>query len=336
MADLKTAASAVPQTLVSQSLATTDTVLYTAAAGTTVKLSKIRVTNVDGSARNVTLSIVKSGGTSGATNKIMSGESVAAGTRVDLGSGDWLGEGDFISGFAPSSTNVDVVISGIVFSGSTGAAPTGIQDDAIGTGGRSASSGTVTGTNAVGTAGNRYLLGALTIIPSSSASYTAYSTLTMSCTDGAMTRLVSVDFNQGGNLNGSVHIFGRANPTSSSTQTLTGNVASSGLVFGLMLESMSLSGVASVTGATSAGPSTGATMSLPVTSAAGHRVIIAAGFDGAPQDFNQRVRGFNFNSSGFSQPHYLLLADALGASTVTATTTNSQLYCAAGIDLVPA
>jgi hypothetical protein len=319
-------------------------VLYTAAAGTSVKLSKIRVTNADGSARNVTLTIVKSGGTSGATNKIMSAESVAAGARVDLGSGDWLGEGDFISAFAPSSTNVDVVISGIEFGGGTGSALTGIQDDAIGTGGRTASSGTVGSSILIGNGSNRYLVQPLicSITAGGGVTYASYDTLTVTCTDGAMTRLTSVDFNQAGNLNGSIHLFGRANPTSSSTQTITANVVESGKTFNLTaLPPMSLSGVASVTGAATTGPSSAAAMSLAVTSAVGHRVLFAAGFDATPMDPAAtgsvlRTRGFNGNSSGTNCPHWGIFADALGAATVTATASNSTLHAAVGLDVVPA
>jgi hypothetical protein len=53
-------------------------------------------------------------------------------------------------------------------------------------------------------------------------------------------------------------------------------------------------------------------------------------------DFDKRVRGFNGNASGTNCPHWMIFADALGAATVTATTSNSQLHAAVGIDLVPA
>lgn len=334
-ADLKTAASAVPKTLVSQSLAATDTVLYTAVTGTSVKLSKIRVTNADGSARNVTLTIVKSGGTSGATNKIMSAESVAAGARVDLGSGDWLGEGDAIWGFAPSSTNVDVVISGIEFGGGTGSAVTGIQTDAIGTGGHG--TGTVTGTNAIGTAANRYLFGALMVQPSTFVA--SYDTLTMSCTDGAMTALGHADFNYGSGAIGEVYLFGRANPTSGSTQTLTGTAAKSGVTMVTVLGSMSKSGVASVASAVTDAPTTVSALSLAITSAVGHVPMFAGVFRDAPQDLFTVLRARYFNgalNAGITVPQWLVLADAIGAATVTATTSNTSYHAAVGVDVVPA
>jgi hypothetical protein len=234
---------------------------------------------------------------------------------------------------------VSVVVDGTAYSSATVGVASGIQDDAIGVGGRTASSGTVGGSIQIGTGSNRYLLQPLicSIATGGGVTYASYDTLTVSCTDGAMTRLVSVDYNQAGNLNGSIHLYGRANPTSSSTQTLTANVVESGKTFNLtLLPGLALSGVASLTGAATTGPSTAAAMSLAVSSAAGHRAVFVAGFDTAPMDFDKRVRGFNGNASGTNCPHWGIFADALGAATVTATTSNSQLHAAVGIDLIPA
>lgn len=331
--DLKSAATAVPK-LIAQSLAASDTVIYTCPAGVTATVRKIRVTNVDGSPRNVTLSIVNSGGVSGVTNRLMVGESVSNGVRVDLGGGDVLNEGDFISGFAPSSTNVDVLISIIEFGGATGGGLTGIQNDAIGTGGHGTAS--VTGTNTIGTGANRYLFGALLVQPTAIVGWASYTSLSMSCTDGAMTRLASVDFNNGSSIGGSVHLFGRANPTSGSTQTLTAAAAASGSTMALVLGSFSKSGVASITGAATEGPVGAAAMSLAVTSATGHVPVFAAAFNGPPQDFNLRTRYFNGIPSTFNVAQWLLMADAIGASTVTGTTSNSTTHCSVGVDVVPA
>jgi hypothetical protein len=228
-------------------------------------------------------------------------------------------------------------VDGTAFSSATVGVATGIQDDAIGSGGRTAASGTVTGTNTIGTGSNRYLLGALMCTGTTSPpTYATYDTLTMSCTDGAMTRLVSIDVSNFATRVGSVHIFGRANPTSSSTQTLTGTSVESGITFNLCLASMSLSGVASVTGAATTAPSSAAVMSLAVSSASGHRPVFAAAFVDPPENFNQRTRYFNGNPAVANSPHWMIFADALGAGTVTATTSNSVAHGAVGLDLVPA
>jgi hypothetical protein len=296
-------------------------------------IGDIRLTNVSGTP-TASISLVKSGGTASAANRIFARAMTAGEDKVLAGVK--LAPGDFISGIASAGTAVSVVVDGTAYSSATVGVASGIQDDAIGSGGRTAASGTVTGTNAIGTGSNRYLLGALMCTETTAGfTYTTYDTLTMSCTDGAMTRLVSVDFNQAGNLGSSVHIFGRANPTSSSTQTLTATVADTGKTFNLTLGSMSKSGVGSLTGAATTGPSSAAAMSLAVSSAAGHVPVFAAVFDSTPQDFNLRTRYFNGNSSVSNMPHWLILADALGAGTVTATAA-STLHAAVGIDLVPA
>lgn len=335
MSDLKTATSALPGLQIAATqLTTSEVALYTCPAGVTF-LGDIWLTNVSGTPTG-SISLVKSGDTASASNRIFS-RAFTAGEAVKL-SNVKLAPGDFISGIASAGTAVSVVVDGTAFSAATVGAPTGIQDDAIGTGGRTASSGTVTGTNTIGTGNNRYLLGALMVThQSASVGYASYDTLTMGCTAGAMTRLVSIDFTQSTNINGSIHIFGRANPTSSSTQTLTGTMAEAGLTVNLTLASMSLSGVASTTGAATTGPSSAATLSLGVSSASGHRAVFAGGFLDAPMDFNQRVRAFNGNPAvGLTVPHWMVFADAIGAGTVTATTSNSQFHCAVGLDLVPA
>lgn len=338
MSDLKTATSALPKVLVAGYLPSSEAAQYTATAGTTVRLASAMLVNTDSSTRTVTLSIVKSGDAAGGANRILSAYSLTAGAVLDLGAIGWLGPGDFISGVASVASKVTLVVSGVEFSAATVGVAAGIQDDAIGTGGRTTATGTVGGTNVIGTGSNRYLLAALICAPTTgTVSYASYDTLTLSCTDGAMTRLVSCNLDSTGTLIGSVHLFGRANPTSSSTQTLTANVAESGVTFNLALASMSLSGVASVTGAATTGPSSPAALSLAVTSATGHRPFFAGAFFDPPKDFNQRVRSFNGNTQvGFSAAHWLILADALGAATVTATTSNSLAHCAVGLDLVPA
>lgn len=335
MSDLKTATSALPGLQIAAvQLTTAEVTLYTCPAGVTF-LGDIWLTNVSGTPTG-SISLVKSGGTASASNRIFARPFVAnEGVKL---SGVKLAPGDFISGIASANTAVSVIVDGTAFSSTVVGVATGIQDDAIGTGGHSASSGTVTGTNAVAAGSNRYHLAALCVQIESgpNTANASYTTLDMSNSDGAMTKLVSVDFTVTSSITGSIHLFGRANPTSNTSHTLTGHAAFSGNVFDLQMASISLSGVASVTGATSVGPSSSAVPSLAVTSATGHRPFWAFGFSAVPQDFNRRTRYFNWSSSPFTTPHYFLFGDALGAGSVTASTAVSDFYCAVGIDLVPA
>jgi hypothetical protein len=334
VSDLKTATSAQPGLQISATqLTTSDAVLYTCPAGVTF-LGDVWLTNTSGTP-TASISLVKSGGTASASNRVFS-RAFTAGESVKLADVK-LAPGDFISGIASAGTAVSVVVDGTAFSSATVGVATGIQDDAIGTCNRTAATGTVGSAVTVGTGSNRYLLGALMVTGTTSPpTYATYDTLTMSSTDGAMTRLASADVNFGGTLVGSVHLFGRANPTSSSTQTVTANVAESGKTFNLVAVSQSLSGVGSVTGAATTGPTSASTLSLAVTSAAGNRPVFVAAFLDPPENFDKRVRAFNGNPAVANSPHWMIFADALGAGTVTATVSNSQIHAAVGVNLVPA
>jgi hypothetical protein len=338
VSDLKTATSAIAGVLVAQHLPSTEAALYTATAGTTAKLASARLVNTDSASRTVTLSVVKSGGSAGASNRILAAVTLTAGQSMDLGSLGWLAAGDFISGVASVADTVSIVISGVVFSSTSVGAPTGIQDDAYGTPGRVNNSGTVGNTNVIGSGSNRYLLAALLCNVSGWVPWASYDTLTLSCSDGAMTRLVSADIGGGGQFYGSVHFFGRANPTSNSTQTLTANAADTGITFDLTLASMSFSGVASVAGATSSAPASSVALNAAISSAAGHRPFWATGSDVPLMDFNRRVRAFNGGSASGQGvgPVWLMMADALGAASLAATSSNNAWHAAVGVDLVPA
>jgi hypothetical protein len=338
VANIQTATSATPQVLVAQYIPTMAAAQYTAIAGTTVQVTSCAVTNTDTVPRTVTLSIVNSGGTGGVPNTVLQ-MTLTSGQTVNIPE-FWLGEGDFIWASAGTASTITLVMTGIVFSASTSGAASGIQDDARGTGGHGTA--TVTGTNEVGTGTNRYLFGALLVQEGGvSTAWSAYSSLSMTDNDGsgpvAMTRLVSIDFSNTATIQGSVHLFGRANPTSGVNHTLAAAAAASGATMNLVLGSISKSGVASVTGAVSANtPSSVAALSLAITSATLHVPMFAGAFYNPPQDFNLRTKYFNGVTSGFTYPQWLLMADALGAATVTATTSNSTEWAAVGIDVVPA
>lgn len=333
--DLKTAGSAIPGAqLPATQLTTSEAALYTCASGSAF-IGELSLTNTSGSDATALVSLVKSGGTGVAGNRKVARTLVPEETAVLKVQ---MNEGDFLSGKSGTATAISVELDGTVFSNSTGAVLSGIQDDFIGSGGHGTSA--PTGTNKIGTAANRWLFGSLLVQQTGGgavgwASYTGGGP-TMSCTDGAMTRLVSIDFNTGAGVSGSVHLFGRSNPTSGSTQTLTGGVAASGATFATVLGSFSKSGVASLSTTASTGPVGAAVLSLPLTSAVGHVPVFAGAFYGPPQDFNLRTRYFSGVTSGFTVPQWLIMADAIGAATVTATVSNSTQHAVVGIDCVPA
>jgi hypothetical protein len=109
---------AVPQVLVSQQLAASETAQYTAATAHWVKVGSATIANTSGSAVTVSISVVKSGGSAGSTNRVVSAYPLAAGDDtvltelVDV----FLGPGDFISALASAATSVALVVSGVVFS----------------------------------------------------------------------------------------------------------------------------------------------------------------------------------------------------------------------------
>jgi hypothetical protein len=115
---LMDATLAVPQVLVSQQLASSETTQYTAAALNWVKIASAVLTNTSGSAVTVSISVVKTGGTAGAANRVLSAYSLAAGDSTSLTelAGVFLGPGDFISALAGTATAVAFVVSGVVFS----------------------------------------------------------------------------------------------------------------------------------------------------------------------------------------------------------------------------
>lgn len=114
---LAPATSALPSVLVSQQLANTATTQYTCPALSAAKLTKAILCNTTGSSVTVSLSVVKTGGTAGATNRILSAYPLAAGdtTIITEIEGLFLGPGDFISTTAGTASAVTFVLSGVVF-----------------------------------------------------------------------------------------------------------------------------------------------------------------------------------------------------------------------------
>jgi hypothetical protein len=115
------ATSGLPQVLVSQQLAATETTQYTGPASSAVKLATATLTNtnaIGGAAVTVSLSVLKSGQTADGTHRVLSGYSLAAGDSTVLAelAGVFLGPGDFISAIAGTASVVVLVVSGVVFS----------------------------------------------------------------------------------------------------------------------------------------------------------------------------------------------------------------------------
>lgn len=116
--NLMAATSGLPQVLVSQQLASSETTQYTGPANSAVKIAKAVLTNTTASAVTVSVSVCKTGQTAGASNRVVSGYSLTAGDSLVVAQleGQFLGPGDFISAIAGTATAVTLEASGVVFS----------------------------------------------------------------------------------------------------------------------------------------------------------------------------------------------------------------------------
>lgn len=87
---------------------------YTAPASTRTILDKFSATNTDGSSRTISVHLVPSGGSAGASNLITSVLSIGAGVSVDLPEmkNQILNAGDFISVVASVASKVVIRASG--------------------------------------------------------------------------------------------------------------------------------------------------------------------------------------------------------------------------------
>lgn len=112
------ASSGLPQVLVSQYVANTETTQYTGPASSSVKIASATLANPSGANATIAVSLVKSGGTAGVANRILPTFTLAAGDSLTLSelSEHFLGPGDFISAIAGTASTVVLVVSGVVFS----------------------------------------------------------------------------------------------------------------------------------------------------------------------------------------------------------------------------
>lgn len=339
MSDLKLATSAIPSVLIAAFLPTSDTTQYTCPAATTTRIASCTITNTTGSSATVTLSVVKSGGSSGASNRVLAAMTLTANQELSLGELCWLSPGDFISAFSNTGSAVSIVMTGIAFSiggGGSSGGLTGLQFEGVGTGGRVTSqtnTATVSWTQLVGSNANRYMASAFCVDHASSSAWSLATVLSVSSSiDGLHTRLVSIDLGSPGAI-GSVHLFGRANPTAG-THTMTATYTLSGLSMSQMIAaSCSYYNVAGTQNPNSVYLNSGGT-ALAITSAAGDVPICAMALQtNPPADLDASLRFFN--GGGGNACNYLAFMDAAGAASVNFTSSSSQTRAGVvGIDMI--
>lgn len=90
---------------------TTVATVYTVPASTTVKVASIVVTNTTTSAATLTLSVVPSGGTAGATNRVLTAYSVAGNDTVVFDTTIYMNAGDFLATLQGTASALTVTIS---------------------------------------------------------------------------------------------------------------------------------------------------------------------------------------------------------------------------------
>lgn len=102
-----------PKKLYTGQPGTTATTLYTAPASTTTIIKNILVCNTTSSAATLTLSLVASGGSAAASNRILSAYNVSANDTVAIDLSGVLATGDFISALQGTSTALTCHITGV-------------------------------------------------------------------------------------------------------------------------------------------------------------------------------------------------------------------------------
>jgi exosome complex RNA-binding protein Csl4 len=114
--NLMAASSGLPSVLVSQQLTAAEVTQYTCPASSSAKLAAATVVNTSAAAATVALSIVKSGGAAGASNRVATFPLAAESSVVSELAGHFLGPGDFVSAIAGTAAAITLVLSGVVFS----------------------------------------------------------------------------------------------------------------------------------------------------------------------------------------------------------------------------
>lgn len=92
---------------------TTEATLYTVPGSTVALVKEIVLTNVTNAVATVSLSIVNSGGTAAASNRIMQAKNIPANDLVIIACNEHMDAGDFISGLQGTSGAINVRICGV-------------------------------------------------------------------------------------------------------------------------------------------------------------------------------------------------------------------------------
>ena len=110
-------ASPFQQIVKSVTLTGSAAALYTSPLGTWTQINKLTCCNTDTASHTVTLYIVPSGGSSGATNVTTSAQAVSPGQTWNSPNeyGQVLNPGDAIWGFADTAAHVTILASGTQF-----------------------------------------------------------------------------------------------------------------------------------------------------------------------------------------------------------------------------
>lgn len=92
---------------------TAEGTLYTVPASTSAIVKEIIMTNITTTAATVSISVVPSGGTAGATNRIIEGLTIPANDIKVAPLSTVLNAGDFLSGLQGIASAITVTISGV-------------------------------------------------------------------------------------------------------------------------------------------------------------------------------------------------------------------------------
>ena len=92
-----------------------ETTLYTVPGATSALLKEINIANVTGSPVTFQLSVVPSGDTAGADNRIIPSTSIPANSKVYYAFVTAMETGDFLSAIAGTASALTVEISGVTF-----------------------------------------------------------------------------------------------------------------------------------------------------------------------------------------------------------------------------
>lgn len=106
-------ATYTPKRLFQVQAGTSETTQYTVPASTSTILKEIVIANTTGSAATIAVSLVASGGTAGASNRVIPTVSIAANTLVSLTFNQVLATGGFISTIAGTATALTLTASGV-------------------------------------------------------------------------------------------------------------------------------------------------------------------------------------------------------------------------------